>query len=156
MSFHFEIISIVSTNTSQLPKPLTLKKPCHFVFPDKYQANIYPYLLEYVRTYGGTLHAWERGNEIDLQENIEQMQMGDINFDDDEWGIISYECKDFIRRCLMANVAGRLNIEGVLTHPWLCGQSVYVNPYFTDLLKELNDITKVEVITPKKITIDRN
>ncbi|KAL7722009.1 hypothetical protein QTN25_000785 [Entamoeba marina] len=61
------------------------------------------------------------GNSI--AENIEQMSTGDINFDDDEWGSVSKNCKDFIRRCLTADVTKRLNIEGVLTHPWLCGQS---------------------------------
>ncbi|EDR26309.1 calcium/calmodulin-dependent protein kinase type 1D, putative [Entamoeba dispar SAW760] len=91
-----------------------------------------------------------------LAENIEQMQSGDINFDDDEWEFISFECKDFIRRCLVADPTRRMNIEGVLTHQWLCGASVYSNPYFANLLKELSQQTMDKVVAPKKITIDRN
>ncbi|KAL7721393.1 hypothetical protein QTN25_001811 [Entamoeba marina] len=94
------------------------------------------------------------GNSI--AENIEQMSTGDINFDDDEWGSVSKNCKDFIRRCLTADVTKRLNIEGVLTHPWLCGQSVYSNSYFTDLLTELKEKPMDLVIAPKKITIERS
>ena len=57
---------------------------------------------------------------------------------------------------LVADVNGRMNIEGVLTHPWLMGQSVYQNPYFAELLMQLNNKTKEEVSIPKKIVIDRN
>ncbi|ELP89459.1 myosin light chain kinase, putative [Entamoeba invadens IP1] len=89
-----------------------------------------------------------------LAENIEQMKAGDINFDDDEWGIISVECKDFIKKCLTADINYRLNVEGVLTHPWLCGNSVYTNPLFTSLLEQLSNQTMENSVVPKKITID--
>ncbi|ELP91088.1 myosin light chain kinase, putative [Entamoeba invadens IP1] len=89
-----------------------------------------------------------------IMENVQQMIEGDINFDESEWDRVSEECKNFIRKCLSANIENRLNIEGVLTHPWLCGHSVYTNPYFQPLLIEMKSgISALE--EDKSIYIDR-
>ncbi|ELP94977.1 calcium-dependent protein kinase, putative [Entamoeba invadens IP1] len=69
-----------------------------------------------------------------LEENLQQMRIGDVNFDEDEWGVISVVCKNFILGCLKMNCEKRLTAETMLIHPWLYGPTVYVNPYFQKLL----------------------
>ena len=66
-----DIITVLNSTARSLPSLIDLTIPIHFLFPDKYQASIYPYALEYVRKYGGTVHTWERISENTYNDCIE-------------------------------------------------------------------------------------
>ena len=56
-----------------------------------------------------------------LEENLAQMQSGEILFDPDDWSHISANARDFIIRCLYPDPRLRMNAEQALQHPWFAG-----------------------------------
>ncbi|KAM9393590.1 MAP kinase-activated protein kinase 5 isoform 2-T2 [Pholidichthys leucotaenia] len=48
-----------------------------------------------------------------------KIMTGSFDFPEDEWSQISEMAKDIVRRLLKVKPEERLNIEGVLAHPWL-------------------------------------
>jgi len=55
---------------------------------------------------------------------VRLVRQGKFEFDDEEWGTISSDAKDLIRKLLELDVDKRITGEGILQHPWIvknCG-----------------------------------
>ena len=68
-------------------------------------------------------------------EMFHKIKKGDYKFDSPYWDTISPEAKDLISKLLVINPAARLNIAGVLNHPWMRGtvESKDITPALTEL-----------------------
>jgi len=69
----------------------------------------------------GTQCGWAQGGACDLcQINLfSNIQDGKYEFHQREWGNISAQAKDLIRKLLVKNARNRLSAGDVLNHPWL-------------------------------------
>ena len=56
-----------------------------------------------------------------IEEMIDDMKSGDVQFDPDDWSHISVEARDFIVRCLYPHPQYRMNSEQALQHAWFAG-----------------------------------
>lgn len=68
-----EVVTFLNTSAKSLPSPIELQVPLHIVFPDKYQSEIYPSVLEYVRLHGGSIHVWDRFTEQIFQDSLQSL-----------------------------------------------------------------------------------
>jgi calcium/calmodulin-dependent protein kinase I len=100
------------------------------------------------RPYGKSVDIWSLGVIIYILlcgyppfYNTNQSQLfkaireGKFAFDAPYWDPISENAKDLIRKCLTVDVHKRLDIDGVLKHPWLATQAA--NKNITNVLDEL-------------------
>merc|ERR1711864_53772 len=88
----------------------------------------------------GTACGWAQGGACDLcQINLfNNIQGGKYEFHQREWGHISPQAKDLIRKLLVKNARMRLGAGDVLNHPWL------------------NNNNTIELTTPAKIRKNMN
>jgi len=88
----------------------------------------------------GTACGWAQGGACDLcQINLfNNIQGGKYEFHQREWGHISPQAKDLIRKLLVKNARMRLSAGDVLNHPWL------------------NNNNTIELTTPAKIRKNMN
>jgi len=50
---------------------------------------------------------------------LEAVSKGILDFESDEWDIISEECKDFIRKLLIIDPNQRYSAQKALEDPWI-------------------------------------
>jgi calcium/calmodulin-dependent protein kinase I len=100
------------------------------------------------RSYGKSVDVWSLGVIIYILlcgyppfYNTNQTQLfkaireGKFAFDSPYWDPISDSAKDLIRNCLTVDVHKRIDIDGVLSHPWVATEAVSHN--ITNVLGEL-------------------
>lgn len=68
---------------------------------------------------------WMEGRPCDdcQRDLFTRIQLGDYDFPEEEWGMISQEAKDLVRHLLVKNVNERYTADQVLEHPWVRQQS---------------------------------
>lgn len=59
---------------------------------------------------------FESQNEVDLKKEI--MSSG-VKFDADDWGNISTEAKDLVKKLLTIENKKRIKAEDLINHPWM-------------------------------------
>jgi serine/threonine protein kinase len=57
---------------------------------------------------------------------LESICERNINFPPKIYSTLSSECKDLMNNLLAVNPIERLNINDVLSHPWLTGEKLYI------------------------------
>jgi len=100
------------------------------------------------RPYGKSVDVWSLGVIIYILlcgyppfYNTNQTQLfkaireGKFAFDSPYWDPISDSAKDLIRKCLTVDVHKRLDVDGILAHPWVAKEAVSNN--ITNVLGEL-------------------
>ncbi|EDR23892.1 hypothetical protein EDI_217970 [Entamoeba dispar SAW760] len=86
-----EVVSFLNTNAKELPYPIQLSVPLHVVFPDKYQSDIYPTLLHYIRKNGGSLHTWDRHTSQTFDDSINSL-INDLEIPRTNGGTLTILC----------------------------------------------------------------
>jgi len=58
-----------------------------------------------------------------VSDQLKRMQREHYPMHDETWQAVSKEAKDFIAKLLKCDPQDRLTLDGVLAHPWICGDS---------------------------------
>lgn len=57
------------------------------------------------------------------REILEKTCKGIYSLDGKNWNNVSEGAKDLVRRMLTVDPAQRITVDGILQHPWICGEA---------------------------------